>query len=150
MERMNLQGLIFIACSVFLGICNFLPIVKITMDFLGEPEITVAKMLPSVDGIVGLIAAGACVVVMYSGAKLKCALAGVVSGISCGIGLFHRVASIKAVEAATTGITSVMNEISGSTSASTVTFEYSFGFYLYILAIILIIGSGFFYAMSED
>lgn len=149
MERLNLTGIIYLASSALLAICNFLPIVTMTMGTGASADVISARMIPTFDGFIGLVAGGVCFMIPFWGMKDKCALIATIAGITSGIFLFHRIATIKAAEAATVGMTALLNQISGSTEA-TVSFDYSFGFYLYILAIILVVGSSFFYAFSED
>lgn len=141
--------MIYLVCSVLMVICNFLPIMVLKTVLNGEADATYAAMMPTLSGYVGLIAAGACVAVPFLGLKNKTALVATVASITSGIFLARRISGLKSLASAGIGLTNIMNSLSSSNAAS-MTVDYSFGFYLYILAIILVVVSGFVYTMSED
>lgn len=153
MSQARFKGWLFLVSGLLLTACCFLPIVKMTVTKQsGATEAVYTKLMPSLPGFIVLMLAVACCAIPLVGYKQGGAIVGTLAALSGG-GLlwFTSVASTR-TDYTTQAVDAVIKGVFGTNGDTIVsrTYSYSFGFYLMIVAIFLVLATGFVYALSED
>ncbi len=151
MRKSKITALAFLISGVLLTICCFLPLKTMVIEssFLNETEII--RFMPSFGGFLILILALGCVIFPIVGYKQQSAMVGTISALVGGGLLWYYSANAGRAEMAVGQVDTIMSAAFGSgTDSTSVTITTNFGFYLTILALVLVLITGFAYTLSED
>ena len=131
-------------------ICCFLPVKTIAAEGSVLTENEVLKLMPTVFGFIVMALSVACIAIPVVGLKDKAALAGSATAVMAGISLWRISASAEAAGKVAESFGSLMQELGDATDSVQSTVTTNFGFYLIVIAIILVLGTGFAYTLFED
>lgn len=153
MTGTRLKGWMFFVSGFLLAICCFLPITKLTAHFAdGSKEDTYVKLMPSLSGFIVLMLGLACCIIALVGFKDKACLIGTLAAISAGSIVAYTAYTSSKPSYATLATDAILSGILGSNGNSVVerTSSTGAGLYLFVLAIILVLITGFIYTFASD
>ena len=150
MSRSNIFAWSFLGSGAFMLICCFLPVKTVTADGLILAENEVYKLMPTLWGFIVLALSIACIVIPVVGLKEKAALAGSATALMAGFSLWRISASADSAAKLTGSFGSLMNELSSATQTRQAAVTTGAGFYLTIIALILVLATGFAYTIIDD
>ena len=150
MSRSNIFAWSFLGSGAFMLICCFLPVKTVTADGLILAENEVYKLMPTLWGFIVLTLSIACIVIPVVGLKEKAALAGSATALVAGFSLWRISASADAAAKLTGSFGSLMEGLSNSTQTRQAAVTTGAGFYLTIIALILVLATGFAYTIIDD
>ncbi|SMC37569.1 hypothetical protein SAMN06296952_0801 [Oscillospiraceae bacterium] len=153
MTQARFKGWLFFFSGLLLSVCCFLPIVKmVATKQSGAKETFYTKLMPSLPGFLVLMLAVACCIIALVGYKQGGAIVGTLAALSGGGILWYTSFTGTRTDYTTQAVDTIISGVFG-TNADTIvdrTYSYSFGFYLMIIAVCLVLFTGFMYALSED
>ena len=153
MTGTKLKGWLFFVSGLLLAICCFLPITKLTAHFAnGSKEDTFVKLMPSMSGFIVLMLGLACCAIALVGLKDKACLIGTLAAISAGGVVGYTSYATSQPSYAEEAVDAILQGVFGTTGNSVVerTSSTGVGLYLFILAIILVLVTGFAYTFAPD
>lgn len=151
MRKSKVTALAFLISGLLLTVCCFLPLKTMVINSSYMNETEVIKFMPSFGGFLILILALGCVIFPIVGYKQQSAMVGTASALVGGGLLLYYSANAGRAEMAVGQVDTIMSAAFGSgTSETSVTITTNFGFYLTILALVLVLITGFAYTLSED
>lgn len=153
MSSTKLKGLLFLISSTLLAACCFMPIARITVHMSnGSVEESLVKIMPSLQGFIVLILAVLCIGIPLMGIKSKAAMAATIAALSAGGIVAYASYNASRQDYTSQAINTIMQGVFG-TSANTVTdwkCTNEYGLYLFVVAIFLVLITGFVYTLAED
>lgn len=146
------KGWLLLGAGLILIVSVFLPYVQVDMSMLGDNEMMIFRLFPSVSGIVILLLGGFAVFIPLAGIKDKSALYGAGIGIVSAVLLYHKYNQLKSLESSTARLAEVMSMVGSEWGYgdSIVQVELKIGFFIAILAVIAVMGTSFIYNLSDD
>ncbi len=150
MGKSKFTALLFLVSGVLMSVCCFLPIKTITMESAFESSTDYVKFMPSFGGIFIFALALGCVICPIVGFKKQSALVGTGTALLGGAMLIINSANAGRAGAAVAQVNEIMGAAFGSSAETSITVTTNFGFYLMILALVLVLITGFAYTLSED
>lgn len=147
----KLKGWILLAAGLCLAVSVFLPFITVEISLFGEVTKETSSMMPSIGGILVLIAGGAAAFVPLAGLQKQAPIIGTGAGLLSGGLLIRQYFRAKTASGIMNAYTGGMSEAFGGSSAdftTKVTFE--FGFYFAIIAILAVIFMSILYGLSDE
>ena len=154
MGKVRVAAFSFLLSGVFLAICCFLPLKTLVITG-GMEETSVLRLMPSVGGFFVLVLALCCILFPILGYKSYSALVGAGSAILGGGLLWYYTNSAEASAAQVSQVEEVIDGMFSSFSntpavETTVTVTTNVGFSLTIIALVLVLITGFAYTLVDE
>lgn len=147
----KLKGWILLIASLCLGLSAFLPYITVEVNMFGDVSEETSSLMPSIGGVIILIAALVSAAVPLVGLQKKAPIIGTLVGILSGGLLFRQYVSATTVTEAMNAYTGAFGQAMGGTATDIVTkVEFRFGFYFAIIAILAVVFSSFLYGLSDE
>lgn len=150
MKKSKFTALLFLISGVLMTVCCFLPLKTITMETSFETTTDYMKFMPSFGGFFVMALALGCVICPIVGYKKQSAMVGTAAALIGGGMLIYNSANAGRADAAVEQVNAIMGAAFGESAQMSVTVTTNFGFYLMILALVLVLITGFAYTLSED
>jgi len=144
------KGLIFIVLSAISGIGTILPGITLEKVEYKETTYETYKMVGTVWGVIGLVAAALCIFLVVSGMKDKCGFASAILAITGLINGFTFYINREKLTTMTSskGLGQLFSALTDDNVKLSVTM--SWGFYVYCFATALAVIAGIAYTVSKD
>lgn len=151
MGKNKIMALAFLVSGLFMTVCCFLPIKTIALEntLLGM-ENEVIKFMPSLGGFIVLGLSVACVVFPIVGYKQQSAIVGTITALVAGGLLWYLSSSAIGLAKNASGLGTLMGETFGDATGADPVITTNVGFYLIIIAMVMVLISGFGYTLSDD
>lgn len=153
MTTTKFKGWMFLISSALLAACCFMPIATYTAHLAnGSKEVSHVSMMPTLPGFVILILALLCAALPLMGLKQRSAIIATVTALISGGLVAYESFSASQFDSAAGAVDDILIGTFGATGSSVVerTTSTGFGLYLFVIAIILVLVTGFIYGIAED
>ena len=153
MGTTKFKGWLFLISSALLGACCFMPVTTLTAHMAdGSKENTYITFMPTLPGFVILVLAFLCVVIPLVGLKSKAAITATITALVSGGMVAYASYSASKYKDAADIASEILTGTFGTAGNSVVerTASAGFGLYLIVIAIILVLVTGFIYGIAED
>ena len=153
MRKSQFAALMFLISGVFMAVCCFLPfktiITTVTSGSSVQTMSDPVKFMPSLGGFFVLALSIACIVLPIIGYKNLSAIAATITAILAGGMLWYNSNAAEMGNPAEENVNAIMSYVFDGPTYSTKV-ETNFGLYLMVLAIVLILITGFAYTLVEE
>jgi len=142
----------FLISGALLIVCCFLPLKTVDIVNAVFSETEVIKLMPTVLGFIVMVLGLLCVIFPIVGYKKQSAMLGTVAALISGFSLWRMSAGAEASATSAEQVNTMMTELFGSSSETvqTTVVTTSYGFYIMIIAIILVLITGFAYTITDE